>query len=117
MALDARKDILWRIYLLYVFICIFGFAIVFRIVKLQFVEGDMWKEKSKSLTTSYVNIDASRGSVYSSDGSLLATSVPIYEIRMDVNADPLTDKVFNDNIDSLSICLANMFKDKSANQY
>ena len=61
----------------------------------------MWKEKSKSLTTSYVNIDASRGSVYSSDGSLLATSVPIYEIRMDVNADPLTDKVFNDNIDSL----------------
>ena len=49
MALDARKDILWRIYLLYVFICIFGFAIVFRIVKLQFVEGDMWKEKSPML--------------------------------------------------------------------
>jgi len=117
MALDARKDILWRIYLLYVFICIFGFAIVFRIVKLQFVEGDMWREKSKSLTTSYINIDASRGSIYSSDGSLLATSVPIYEIRMDVNADPLTDKVFNDNIDSLSIYLANMFKDKLANQY
>ena len=117
MALDARKDILWRIYLLYVFICIFGFAIVFRIVKLQFVEGDMWREKSKSLTTSYINIDASRGSIYSSDGSLLATSVPIYEIRMDVNADPLTDKVFNDNIDSLSIYLANMFKDKLASQY
>lgn len=97
--------------------CVFALFIVARIVKIQFVEGREWKEKAQKLTTTYFNIEAARGNVFSNDGSLLATSVPIYEIRMDVCAGPITSKLFNKNVDSLALCLSNLFKDKSAKDY
>lgn len=97
--------------------CVFALFIVARIVKIQFVQGSEWKEKAQKLTTTYFNIEAARGNVFSNDGSLLATSVPIYEIRMDVCAEPITSKLFNKNVDSLALCLSNLFKDKSAKDY
>ncbi len=97
--------------------CIFALFIVVRIVKIQFVQGNEWKEKAQKLTTTYFNIEAARGNVFSNDGSLLATSVPIYEIRMDVCAGPITTKIFNKNIDSLALCLSNLFGDKTQKEY
>ncbi|MFM1932760.1 MAG: hypothetical protein RL226_2063, partial [Bacteroidota bacterium] len=61
-------------------------------------------------------IPAARGNLYSTDGSLLATSLPIYDVRMDLKAEYL-DKVFDDEVDSLAICMANTFKDKTAREY
>jgi cell division protein FtsI (penicillin-binding protein 3) len=97
--------------------CIFALFIVVRIVKIQFVQGAEWKEKAQKLTTTYFNIEAARGNVFSNDGSLLATSVPIYEIRMDVCAGPITSKLFNKNVDSLALCLSNLFGDKTQKEY
>ena len=102
---------------MYILMCVFAFFIAFRIVKIQFIEGSEWKEKAQKLTTTYFNIEASRGNVFSNDGSLLATSVPIYEIRMDVCAGPITSKLFNKNVDSLALCLSNLFQDKSQKDY
>lgn len=80
--------------------------------QVQFVEGAHWVAKASSLTTKYHNIEAVRGNIYASDGSLLATSVPIYEVRMDVNADALTKERFYEGLDSLAYCLSSLFKDK-----
>ena len=115
--MDARKDILWRVYLIFLFVCLFGLAIIGQVIRLQFVQGNYWKSKADSLTTAYRNIEAARGNVYAADGSLLATSVPIYEVRMDVNAEALTNEVFNKNIDSLVLALADLFKDKTEREY
>ena len=114
---DTKRDILHRVYLVYIFICIFGAAIVFRIWHLQFVEGDTWRAKADSLTTKLKTIEPSRGNIYTSDGSLLATSVPIYDLRVDILSESITKEIFNDNIDSLSICLSKLFKDKPAAEY
>ena len=84
--MENRKDILWRTYLVYIFMCVFALAIVYKIVQVQFVQGDMWREKSKQLTTAYVSIEASRGNIFDENGNLLATSLPYYEVGMDVNA-------------------------------
>jgi cell division protein FtsI (penicillin-binding protein 3) len=89
--------------------CVFAFFIVARIIKIQFVQGNEWKEKAQKLTTTYFNIEASRGNVFS--------NVPIYEVRMDVCAGPITSKLFNKNVDSLALCLANLFKDRSQKDY
>ena len=102
---------------MYLLVCVFALFIIGRIVQIQFVQGEMWKEKSQKLTTTYFNIEASRGNVFSSDESLLATSVPIYEIRMDVCAGPITSKIFNKNVDSLALCLSQLFQDKSQGEY
>ncbi len=115
--MEVKKDIMWRIYLVFLFICLFGIAIIFQIFRIQFVQGNYWKGKADSLTTDYKNIEASRGNIFSDDGSMLATSVPIYDVRMDMLADGLTTEIFEDHLDSLACCLSDLFKDRSKQEY
>lgn len=72
-----------------------------------------------SLSTRFANVEAARGNIYAADGkSLLATSVPEYEIRMDLMAGGIEkDEVFYEKIDSLAAKLSSFFGDKSVNQY
>lgn len=113
----SKKNILWRSYLLYFLLCIFGIAILSKTVTIIIIEGEHWKSKAEEMTMAYRTIDAARGNIYAADESLLATSVPIYEVRMDLCADGLTKELFRKNIDSLSHCLAMLFGDKNAAQY
>ncbi|MBT6746903.1 MAG: transpeptidase family protein [Flavobacteriales bacterium] len=115
--MEEKKDILWRVYLVYFFMCLFGAAIVGRIVFIQFVEGDKWISKAENTTTKLKDIEAVRGNIYAEDGSLLATSIPIYEVRFDPNCDALKDVVWDENIDSLCISLSILFDDKTATEY
>jgi len=115
--MEKRKSILVRTYLLYAFMCLLGFVIIARVVIIQYVQGNKWKHEEANLTTTFRTIEAMRGNIYASDGNLLATSLPFYDIAMDVNTDYLTSDIFNANVDSLSICFANLFGDKSANEY
>ncbi len=115
--MEVKKDIMWRIYLAFIFICVFGLAIIIQICRIQFVQGSYWKEKADSLTTAYKNIEASRGNIFSDDGSMLATSVPIYDVRMDMMADGLTNELFNDQVDSLAQELSELFKDRTKQEY
>src|ERR1043166_2068338 len=106
--MEVKKDIMWRIYTVFLFVCLFGIAIIVQIFRIQFVQGTYWKERADSLTTNYINIEAPRGNIFSDDGSMLATSVPIYDIRMDMLADGLTKEIFSDNLDSLALCLSGL---------
>ena len=78
--------------------CVFALAIVARVAQIQFIEGEKWKGKAESQTTAFRTIEATRGNIFSTDGSLLATSEPIYEIRWDANVPALTDEYFNEHI-------------------
>lgn len=113
MANGSNKEMLNRSYVVYLAIVLLGSAIIGKAVYIQLVEGNYWREKAENLTTVFRDIDAVRGNIYADDGSMLATSVPIYEVRMDMNADGLIDEVFNAEVDSLAICLSRLFKDKS----
>lgn len=115
--MENKKDILWRVYLIYFIVCFFGVAIIYKIFVIQFSEGDKWRAQAESLSTKFFDIEAVRGNIYDANGSLLATSLPYYETGIDVNADAITDDVFNDNVDSLSWCLSNLFKDRSYKEY
>ena len=97
--------------------CVFALSIVYRIVQVQFIEGDMWREKAKQLTTAYVNIEASRGNIFDENGNLLATSLPYYEVGMDVNAPALTKDTFNKYANPLSEELSKIFPDKSKKEF
>ena len=72
-----------------------------------------------SLSTRFANVEAARGNIYAADGkSLLATSVPEYEVRMDMLASGIEkDEVFYEKIDSLAAKLSVFFGDKSTKQY
>lgn len=115
--MEIKKDILWRVYLIYFIICLFGVAIISKICIIQFSEGDKWRAQAESFSTKVFEIEAVRGNIYDANGSLLATSLPYFEVGMDVNTDAITKETFNENVDSLSISLANLFQDKPWKDY
>jgi cell division protein FtsI (penicillin-binding protein 3) len=115
--LESKKDILWRVYLIYFIICLFGVAIISRVFYIQFSEGDKWRAQAASFTTRFLNIEAVRGNIYDANGSLLATSLPYFEVGMDVNTEAITDEIFEKNVDSLAFELSSLFRDRSARAY
>lgn len=115
--MQVKKDIMWRINASFILMCLMALLILGQIIKIQIFEGDMWKQRADSLTLSMVNISASRGNIFSSDGRLMSTSIPIYDIRMDTRAGGLTHEIFNSGVDSLSLCLSQLFKDRNPAEY
>jgi len=101
----------------YVALCIFAISILYRIIVIQFVQGDEWKAKAEAFTTKVHDIEAVRGNIFDANGALLATSLPYYEIAIDINAPSIDDKLFRENKDSLALSLHMLFKDKSESQY
>ena len=63
---------------------IFALLVVFKLTKIQFVQGESYRVLAEKRSIKDVVIPANRGNVYSVDGSLLATSVPKYDIRIDL---------------------------------
>jgi cell division protein FtsI (penicillin-binding protein 3) len=116
--MNIRANILIRVYLAFGLIVLLAVAVLIRLCDVQFVEGSKWRAMADSLSTKYVNIEPARGNIYSNDGSLLATSVPEYELRMDMFAGGITDnEVFYSKVDSLAIRLSGFFKDKTPKEY
>lgn len=97
--------------------CVFAMAIFYRICVIQFKEGEHWKMRSESLTTKVFEIEAVRGNIFDVNGNLLATSLPYYEVGVDINAPGIDDKLFNSKKDSIAFLLSELFKDKSKKEY
>ncbi|MBP7470783.1 MAG: penicillin-binding protein 2, partial [Flavobacterium sp.] len=101
------KNISYRIYLVACAIFVMAIAIAIKLTNIQWVEGDYYRKLAKERTVKNFVIPANKGNIYSADGSLLATSIPNYEIRFDAVA-PKSD-AFEKNVkplsDSLSILL------------
>ena len=116
--MSIRTNILLRVYIAFGLILLFAGAVLVQLYRVQFVQGQKWKAMSKSFSTHYESVEATRGNILSVDGSLLATSVPEYEVRMDMLAGSIADdKVFYDKVDSLAIKLSQLYPDKSATEF
>ena len=113
--MNIKSAILLRIRVAFLFLVLFSFAIIWRIVKVQHVEGDRWKKLAHENLLQNRTVKATRGNIYSDNGSLLATSIPFYRLCFDPT---IADRaVFNQGIDSLALQLSRFYKDKSASDY
>ncbi len=115
--MQVKKDIMWRINGSFLLLCLMGLVILGQILRIQIKEGASLRSLADSLTMKYVNIAASRGNIFSADEMLMSTSVPIYDVRIDTRTEAFSREHFFANVDSLSICLSNLFKDHSAAEY
>jgi len=98
------KHISYRIYLVAFSIFLMAMAITFKLSKIQWVEGDYYRKLAKERTVKNFVIPANKGNIYSADGSLLATSIPNYNIRFDAVAPK--GESFEKNVKPLSDSLA-----------
>jgi len=118
--MEIKKDILWRVYLCFIAIAVVCAGVITKAFYIQQVQGAYWRSMSDSMHTRIEDVDAERGTIYSEDGQMLSTSIPQFDVYIDFKADGLIQdngKLFKNNIDSLSLCLADLFKDKTAKQY
>ncbi len=100
------KNISYRIYLVAFAVFVMATAIVVKLTNIQWVEGDYYRQLAKERTVKNFVIPANKGNVYSADGSLLATSIPNYDIRFDAIA-PKTEN-FEPNVKALSDSLSKL---------
>ena len=115
--MSVKKDILWRVAIIYLFMVGFGIAIFIRIIFLQFAEKEKWSVNSEAAPIREFTIPSTRGDIYSADGRVLALSVPYYEIRMDFTVGSLNSDIFYGNVDALARNLSSLFGDKSSDRY
>ncbi len=115
--MSIKTDILWRVGLVYLAITLFALIIVGKIVYLQFIDDDVWKAKAENTRIKNFRIPPHRGDIYAADMRLLASSVPYYEIRMDMKTPALTNRIFYKQVDSLALCLSGLFRDRSTETY
>ncbi len=114
-----RKDILGRYGIIVFFLLIFGIAIVFSAAKIMFSsEGAKWREigEKQSIIEGRI-ILPKRGSIFTHDGKILATSEPLYGIYMDFRAGGMHQDTINKYVDDLSVALSKKFPDRNASQY
>lgn len=81
---STEKSIMNKLYFTSGAMFIFALLVVYKLVTIQFVEGDQYRSIADNRTIKDDIIPANRGNVYSVGGSLLATSVPKYDIRIDL---------------------------------
>lgn len=78
-----EKQVMNRFYLVGLGLFLFAIVLVGKLVTLQTQKGDYYRELAQQRTVRNFVLEPSRGNIYADDESLLATSVPRYEIRWD----------------------------------
>ena len=118
--MDVKRDILWRVYLSYIFVALICIAILGKAFYIQQIQGSYWRGLSDSLHQRIISIPAERGTIYSEDGQMLSTNMPKFDILIDFRVGPLHEKngkLFREKIDTLCDSLSYLFKDKTPYEY
>ncbi|MRI01510.1 PASTA domain-containing protein [Kriegella sp. EG-1] len=110
----SEKKILKRLYVVSAGLFLFAMAVIVKLVSIQMVDGDKYRNLAEKRTEKMFTIEPNRGNLYSDDGSLLATSVSRYTVRFD--AVTVSDEDFQENVKPLANELAKLLG-KSSSHY
>lgn len=101
------KQILKRFYVVVGLFMLIPLFVGFKLVEIQFIEGDVYREMAVTQVYKKFTLEPNRGNIYDTNMNLLATSVPKYEIRFD--AVTPSDADFKTYVTPLSKALAAQF--------
>ncbi|GLU42537.1 penicillin-binding protein [Allomuricauda sp. NBRC 101325] len=110
----TEKNIMNRLYLVSGGLVVLAIAVVVKLVDIQVVRAEEYQKLALSKTEKMFTIEPNRGNLYSEDGSLLAASVPKYEIRFD--AQTVSEENFQKHVAALSDSLGLLF-DRPSSYY
>ncbi len=108
--MDIKNEVLYRIYfILFGMVIPVSILLVYRTVDISILQGEEFREAGQKEYVKYREVEADRGNILSYDGSLLATSIPYFDLYFDPLAP--TQEDFEANLDSLALCLATYVDD------
>ncbi|MFK7900928.1 MAG: penicillin-binding protein [Cyclobacteriaceae bacterium] len=118
--MNIRKAIILRIRIAFLLMVMIAILITVKLSAIQLSSGSKWKSIANQQYNRYRPIKATRGNIYSDNGSLLATSLPFYKVAFDPSISNSTKKrqeIFKEGADSLCLLLSKFFGDKAAWEY
>ena len=119
-----KKSIVNRYFLIVVVMLLLGVFVIIKAAIIMYAEREYWQEVADRFVRENVTIRPNRGNILSSDGKLMASSLPEYRIYMDFMSgerdeerrkkdQQRRDQNLTDSIDSICIGLHHIFPDKS----
>ena len=96
--MEKRNELLTWVYAIFFAFVLFAMLIIYKVVKTSLVEGDKWRTLGNK-NIKMVDVEGERGNIYCEDGNLLATSLPFFDIRIDLLTSKDAD--FDSNIGRL----------------
>jgi len=110
--MTSEKKILNKFYLIAALFIVFAVSVGIKLLNIQIVQGKEYEDLAQKSVYKNFTIPANRGNLYDANGSLLATSVPKYDIRFD--AVTVSQKDFDENLNPLSKALSEMLGGNAA---
>ena len=112
------KKIMTRYSYIILGMVLIGLAIIVKAGVIMFAERQYWQDVADRFVKEEVPLIPTRGNIISSDGQLMASSLPEYKIYMDFKAGgELKDSLLMDSIDFICEGLHQIFPDKSKAEF
>ncbi len=113
--MSVKRDIRFRVYIAFSAICLLGVMIVAKAAWIQVKEGPELRERALQMNVQTDTLVAERGNIYSEDGTLLSSTIPQFDVHVDLTiAKPDT---FNRYLDTLSRGIAAITKKGTAAEW
>lgn len=112
---EFKKDISWRILLIYLGVVGLAVLIIYNIIRIQNSAEFSDIEEQKKVSTRIVDIDPFRGTIYASNGEILVQSDAIFNPRWDSSL--CTDEEFEEAVDSMALILNQTFPEKTKSEW
>lgn len=75
---------------IYLLIVVFaGGGMIISTINTQVVHGEMWRDNAEQYERTTRSEEARRGTIYSSDGKVMATTIPVCDLCLDLRHDPM----------------------------
>jgi cell division protein FtsI (penicillin-binding protein 3) len=119
MSKFSYKEVSPRYTLLAVVFTLLAIVIVAKAGYVMSVERDYWLQVASRVKLDSVEVKPIRGNILSCDGELMASSLPEFKLFVDFNAirQSENDSLFDSKLDSICLCLNQIFPETSANQF
>lgn len=117
--MGIKKEILLRVRIAFLGMAVFAVLILAKLFHIQFIDNERWESKSQRQNIRLLEVKATRGNIYSDNGSLMATSLPFYRVAFDPSISKTGEKedAFVEGIDSLCMLLSRFYGDRPEQGY
>ncbi len=81
--MDRKSELLVRVYIVFFVFVLFAAVILSKVITISLFEGEKWRERG-GRNVKWIEVEGERGNIYDEKGNLLATSLPHFDIYVDV---------------------------------
>lgn len=118
MSKFEKDKVMPRYFLIAIVLTLLGIAVIGKAMYIMTAEKQYWTDVASRLKADSIDVKPNRGNILSSDGQLMASSIPEYRIYFDFKAGgEKKDSLFLNNIDSICNGLHRIFPEKSAEYF